>query len=145
MLKERLPEAKRSLIDVYVVDLCPKGASAKTDSVADQGATPDPRLVTDQARRHSGNLVTTQVEPLIELSEKQWKILEFCDVPRRLKEIMMYLGVTGRNHFKRRHLDPLIHDGLVAMTNPGTPRAPNQHYVITDAGARLKVHRTDKG
>ena len=41
MLKDRLPEAKRFLIDVYVVDLCPKGGIGQTDSVAGRGASPD--------------------------------------------------------------------------------------------------------
>lgn len=47
-------------------------------------------------------------------------------------------GVSHRSHFRRKHLKPLLETGLVRMTNPGNPRAPNQRYVLTDAGAALK-------
>jgi len=44
-------------------------------------------------------------------------------------------GVSHRSHFRRKHLKPLLEAGLVRMTNPGNPRAPNQRYALTDAGA----------
>ena len=100
---------------------------------------------TDQVDRPQGNLVSVQVEPLTELSATHWKIVEYCDVPRRLSEIMDVLGFTSRSHFKKRHLDPLIRARLVAMTIPGKSRASNQHYVVTDAGAALKARRGDGG
>ena len=136
-----------------------------TDMVTDQVDAPDPNLVTaqvdcpsgnpvtdrvdngrtDLVTNHvdcpSGNLVTDQVEPLTELSETHWKIVALCDAPRRLTELMSALGVTGRTHFRRRHLNPLIHAGIVAATNPTKPRASNQRYVVTDAGARLAARR----
>ena len=37
-------------------------------------------------------------------------------------------------HFRRKHLKPLLEAGLVRMTNPDNPRAPNQKYVLTDVG-----------
>ena len=116
--------------------------------VTDQLGTPAPNLVTDQVGRPSGNLVSDQVDivsdqvaPPIELSETHRKIVALCDAPRRLTEIMAALGVTGRNHFRKRHLNPLIRAGVVAMTNPAKPRASNQRYVVTDAGARLAARR----
>ena len=109
--------------------------------VTAQVDAPDPNLVTDQVRRPAGNLVTAQVEPLTELSETHRKIVALCDVPRRLAEIMATLGVTGRNHFRKRHLNPLLRAGVVAMTHPGRPNHPNQAYVLTDAGARLAARR----
>ena len=36
-------------------------------------------------------------------------------------------------------MKPLLEAGPVRMTNPGNPRAPNQKYALTDAGAALKV------
>ena len=113
--------------------------------VTHQPDTLGPNLVTAQVGRPTGNFGTAQVEALTELSETQWKIVEYCDVPRRLTEIMADLTVTERKHFKQHYLNPLIRAGIVAMTNPGKPRASNQRYVITDVGERLKTHRMDRG
>ena len=83
-------------------------------------------------------------EPLTEPSAFQWRIVERCDAPRRLAELMDALGVAHRGYFKKRHLDPLIRAGLVAMTNPANPRASGQRYVLTEAGAALKAARRDR-
>ena len=107
---------------------------------------PDPAdLSTEQVHRPPSDLPSAQVEPLTKLSATQWKILEYCDVPRRLAEIMDTLGAASRGHFMKHHLDPLIRAGIVAMTNPGNPRASNQRYVVTNAGARLKARRAGVG
>ena len=34
--------------------------------------------------------------------------------------------MSHRYHFRRKHLKPLLDAGLIRMTNPGNPRAPNQ-------------------
>ncbi len=111
----------------------------RTDQVGDRVDANGIGLATNSVDHTSGNLSTTQVEPLTELSETHWMIVEHCDVPRRLTEIMAALGVANRGHFKKHYLDPLIHAGIVAMTNPEKPRAPDQRYVVTDAGAALKA------
>ena len=125
--------------------------------VTDQPDMPAPNLVTDQAGRPQGNLVTAQahrpppdlstaqVEPLTELSATHRKIVALCDVPRRLTEIMAALGVTGRDHFRGHHLNPLIRGGVLRMTHPDRPNHPDQAYVLTDAGAALKARRADGG
>lgn len=122
----------------------------------DQPDTPDEDLVTAQVQSGKPDLSTAQVEGqtedlstgqvpvLAELSETHWKIIALCDVPRRLAEILEALGVTNRGYFKEHHLDPLIQARIVAMTNPENPRASNQRYVITEAGALLKArHMSD--
>ena len=83
-------------------------------------------------------------EPLTEPSAFQWRIIERCDAPRRLAELMDALGVVNRGYFKKRHLDPLIRAGIVAMTNPANPRAAGQRYVLTEAGAALEAARLGK-
>ena len=83
-------------------------------------------------------MFTAQAEPLTELSANQRKIIEICDIPRSLTAIMDALGVAGRGYFKRRHLDPLLRGGVLRMTHPDQPKHPNQAYVLTDAGAKLK-------
>ena len=125
----------------------------QTDQAGDQPDAQGDDLVTAQVQPHktdlsteqvdgsTGNLSTGEVPPLTELSAYHRKIIDLCDVPRRLIEIMETLGVTNRRFFKQHHLDPLIRSGIVVMTNPTNPRASNQKYVITEAGAQLKARR----
>lgn len=101
-------------------------------------------LVTAQVDPFTPDLFSGQVKPLEKLTEIQWKIVEFCDLPRRLAEIMDHLGLTNRGYFKKRHLDPLLQSGVVAMTNLGNPRASNQRYVLTETGVKLKARRLSK-
>jgi ATP-dependent DNA helicase RecG len=98
-------------------------------------------LSTAQVARSSQDLSTGQVKPLESLTDSQWKIVLFCDVPRKLTEIMDHLGVVNRGYFKVKHIEPLLKGGVLAMTNPDKPRSSNQRYVITEAGVRLKVAR----
>ena len=70
-------------------------------------------------------------------SARQRAIVAACDVPRSLAELMKRAGVSHRSHFRRKHLTPLLESGLVRMTNPDNPRAPNQKYVLTDAGGGI--------
>ena len=102
-------------------------------------------LSTAQVHRPPTDLSTAQVEPLAELSETHWAIMDCCDVPRPLTEIMAALDVANRGHFKKHYLDPLIRAGVVAMTHPDRPNRPDQAYVLTEAGAALKARRADGG
>lgn len=111
-------------------------------------AHPQDHLVVDQANLSTAqvpkpekDLSTEQVRPLRELTETQWRILELCDLPRRLTEIMNNLGLTNRGYFKEHHLNPLLQSGVIGMTNPLNPRASNQKYVLTQAGVSLKARR----
>ena len=113
----------------------------QTNQDADQADARGEDLSTAQVQPVQSNLSTAQVQPLTELSAVHWKIIDLCDVPRRLSDILEALGVTNRGYFKKHHLDPLIKSGIVAMTNPEKPRASNQQYVITEAGAQLKARR----
>ena len=101
-------------------------------------------LSTAQVGERTKDLSTAQVEPLTGISATQWNIVEFCDAPRRLAEIMEALGVANRGYFKENHLDPLLRAGIVAMTNPQNPRAANQRYVLTKAGIALKARRVNE-
>ena len=126
---------------------------SQTDQAADQPDARGEDLVTAQVQpkqsdlssgqveEHSDDLSTAQVPPLTELSAIHWKVIDLCDVPRRLADILEALGVANRGYFKEHYLDPLIQSGIVAMTNPEKPRASNQQYVITEAGAQLKARR----
>jgi ATP-dependent DNA helicase RecG len=60
--------------------------------------------------------------------DKQGIIVEFCEEPRTSTEIMEYLKLTHREHFRKHILKPLIENGVLHMTIPDKPRSPNQKY-----------------
>lgn len=92
---------------------------------SDQGDQGDPNMASDHA--------------LVRLTSRQRAIVDACDVPRSLAELMERAGVSHRSHFRSKHLKPLLNAGVVRMTNPENPRAPNQKYVLTQAGVELKA------
>ena len=113
------------------------GAESSVGAGADGrvgGDRPGPRedLGSDHADHVGDDMDGDQVP--VRLTARQRAIVEACDVPRSLAELMERAGVSHRSHFRRKHLKPLLEAGLVRMTNPGNPRAPNQKYVVGEAG-----------
>ncbi len=54
-----------------------------------------------------------------------------------MKELLAGVGVSSRDNFISKHLQQLIEAGLVAMTQPESPRSPTQRYVLTKKGLEL--------
>ena len=106
-------------------------------------AAPPQRPVTDQVGTETARLVTDQVRPLRGLTEIQWKIVMFCDVPRSMADIMGEIGLTHRTFLRRSHLEPLLGGGVIRMTHPDQPNHPDQAYVLTEAGVELKARRVN--
>ena len=102
----------------------------------------------DMSTAHLGRTTDTPAGPdgpLNNLSATQWRIVEYCEVPRLLTEIMDMIGVTNRGYFKKQYVDPLIRARVVTMTNPDNPRATGQRYVLTETGVALKATRIGTG
>lgn len=104
-------------------EIAPDGEVAANEE-SDQGDRVDPNMASDHV--------------LVRLTKRQRGIVDACDVPRSLAELMERAGVSHRSYFRSKHLKPLLNGGVVRMTNPENPRAPNQKYVLTEAGAGLK-------
>ncbi len=117
--------------------------SGFADLVTAQVDTPPTSLSTAQVGRPPTSLSTAQVEPLTELSATHRQIVEFCERPRSLTEIMTALGVTNRGYFKNRHLDPLLRGGVLRMAHPDQPNHPRQAYLLTETGVALKTRHVD--
>ncbi|MYA65073.1 MAG: hypothetical protein F4139_01750 [Gemmatimonadetes bacterium] len=105
-------------------------------------ATSSADMVTDHGDQVESDMGTDQV--ILRLNARQRAIVDACDVPRGLRELMERVGVTHRTHFRNKHLKPLLEGGVVRMTNPDSPRAPNQKYVLTEAGVALKAARASR-
>ena len=73
------------------------------------------------------NLVTDE-EKVTKLSDTLNDIIDFCDTPRSMIEIMEHLGLKHRYNVKHRYIDPLIEGGFLVMTNPDKPNSRNQKY-----------------
>lgn len=56
-------------------------------------------------------------------------IVNFCGEPKSKKEIMDFLGQTSVEYFRRTILKPLLEAEYLRMTNPDSPKAPNQKYI----------------
>ena len=90
--------------------------------------------VTAQVGNSDGDLCTVDVQCLDHLTEIQQGVVNLCDTPKTMKELMDLLRVAHRGYFKQKYIDPLIEKGMLRMTNPDRPRASNQRYELTDTG-----------
>lgn len=79
-----------------------------------------------------------RVGPAEWLTEAQISIVENCDVPQSLAELMQATGAGHRGYFRKRHLAPLIARGLLRMTDPDSPTSPAQKYALTRMGLDFK-------
>ena len=109
---------------------------AQQDQQADQAASTRPDLVTDRATQPVTDLVTDQVSSL---SNQQRRVMAACDTPKSLAELMALAGLTHRSFFRNRHLKPLLDANIVRMTNPDSPNAANQRYILTESGLALRA------
>ena len=44
---------------------------------------------------------------------------------------------TNRTRFKKKYIDPLMKMGILAMTQPDSPKSPTQKYYLTEMGKAL--------
>ena len=100
-------------------------------------------LVTDQVAAETERLISDQPQQLQNLTENQWKIVMFCDVPRSVAYMISELGLTHRTFFRRNHLEPLLQGGVLRRTHPEQPNHPDQAYVLTEDGVKLKARRVN--
>ena len=61
-------------------------------------------------------------------------VLQFCAEPHSFKEIMEYLGLKHRVHLLTEYIQPLVEEGLLALTIPDKPKSSRQKYMTTEKG-----------
>ena len=47
------------------------------------------------------------------------------------------IGVTNQYNNRQRHIVPLVEMGVLAMTQPDSPKSPTQKYYLTELGKAL--------
>jgi len=62
------------------------------------------------------------------------QVLEFCTEPRSFKDIMNQLGLKHRVYVLKEYIQPLVEEGLLALTIPDKPRSSRQKYLTTEQG-----------
>ena len=104
----------------------------------------DPKLVEDDVFTTTISLkeMSEQVEHLIDeqVPSKQQAsteqvttqaILEYCSTAKSTSEIMNFLNLKHREHFRANILKPLLEKRLLALTIPNKPNSPKQKYIST--------------
>ena len=56
-------------------------------------------------------------------------ILAFCSTQRSREEIADFLGISSVTYAISRYVTPLVEEGKIVLTNPGSPRSPKQRYI----------------
>ena len=84
--------------------------------------------VTPQVTPEATEQVTEQVT---EQAEKSKEIFEFCTTPKSTSEIMGFLGLKHREHFRAKIIQPLLKQGLLKPTIPDKPTSSKQKYYAT--------------
>jgi len=87
--------------------------------------------------------VTEQVsEQVSEQVDEQVTILKFCSTPKQKQEILALLGLRPVYLNFKRHIQPLVKQGVLEMTIPDKPRSSKQRYRTTDLGRKALAQKT---
>jgi len=79
-----------------------------------------------------------QVATKLSLSWKQVApVMKMMQEERLAKELRMAMDMKDSTHFKKTILDPLLGEGIIAMTSPDKPTSPNQRYFLTEKGRAI--------
>ena len=84
--------------------------------------------------RYESNQVSNQVSNQNQEISEMNRILLFCRIPRRKKEIMELLEISLQTKNYKYHILTYIKQGLLQMTIPETPTSKNQRYIISETG-----------
>lgn len=84
---------------------------------------------------HQSFLTSTGVHSANEnLSARISEILKICLVPKKRSEILSDLGLSVQTKNYRKYIEPLLSNGLLALTEQNSVRSPQQRYYTTETG-----------
>jgi ATP-dependent DNA helicase RecG len=78
-----------------------------------------------------------EVPDVLRREPRRWDVLRLALEPQSRTSLQAQLGLRDPRHFRQLYLNPLIEAGLVTPTLPGSRRASNQRYVVTERGREL--------
>ena len=110
-------------------------ATPSTEKNTEKNATSG--QVTEQVTSQTEQ-VTEQVKSQTEqVTEQVKRLLQVIDGEMTRVGIMLCLDLNHRPTFYYDYLNPALHSGLIAMTQPDSPKSPTQKYYLTEKGKRL--------
>ena len=69
------------------------------------------------------------------LNESQIRVMEFCQIPRKRKEILEEgLGISNQTKNFRANISPLLEADILQLTIKDRPQSPLQKYLLTNKG-----------
>ena len=71
------------------------------------------------------------------------ELLRKMVTPLSAKDMRQFCGQKDSSYFKAKFIDPLITEGIVAMTHPNSPKSPTQKYYLTDLGREMLKNETE--
>ena len=71
------------------------------------------------------------------------ELLRKMVTPMSAKDMRHFCGQRDSSYFKAKFIDPLIAEGLLAMTHPNSPKSPTQKYYLTDLGREMLKNEVD--
>lgn len=75
-----------------------------------------------------GNFIVKFYKKMLEESNADDNLIDFCRMPRSRKEICEFLGVKSVSYAMKRYIQPLIERGEIKLTMPDTPKSTKQKY-----------------
>lgn len=75
-----------------------------------------------------GNFIVKFYKKMLEESNADNNLIDFCRTPRSRKEICEFLGVKSVSYAMKRYIQPLIERGEIKLTMPDTPKSAKQKY-----------------
>jgi len=98
-----------------------------------------PGEVSEQVTEQVSEQVSEQVDEQV---DEQVTILKFCSTPKQKQEILALLGLRPVYLNFKRHIQPLVKQGVLEMTIPDKPRSSKQRYRTTDLGRKALAQKT---
>lgn len=84
------------------------------------------------------SLSWNQAATKLSLSWKQVAtIMKMMQEETLAKELRQAMGMKDSTYFKKTILDPMLGEGIIAMTSPDKPTSPNQMYFLTEKGRKI--------
>lgn len=123
--------------DTYSDTNTPLNGTDKCNTSHNQHINSDTYSDTDLDTNSDSNLDTNLVTDLntnpdcrLLLSDRQKEVLRYCIFPRSSREILEHINVSYQNKNIVKFIKYLVDAGLLDRTQPDSPNAPNQKYVI---------------
>lgn len=73
----------------------------------------------------------------VQVREQVLRLIQILTVEMSVREMMEKLELKNRSKFVLNYLNPALEAGVLAMTQPDSPKSPTQKYYLTDVGKSL--------